>query len=115
MPAILKQERASARKVVITRLGPAQVPTAGSLCDRERDFALTAGPSGEARRSRSKDGWELSANASAALIGMLHIVTRSVSEECAVLANASGYDDLLLSVLRNTPIKAPRLPTILLP
>ena len=41
---------------------------------------------------------------------MLRIVTRSVSEEVMrILANASGYDDRLLAVYCNVPIKAPVL------
>jgi hypothetical protein len=65
MPAILKSQAGADGKVVVTRLGPAQVPTAGALFDRGRDFALAAGPAGKVRWTRGKDGWQLSAAVSA--------------------------------------------------
>jgi len=62
--AMLQDEAAADRGVLVTTLGPANVPGASSLYDPEKDLALTAGPAQGVRWSRYGDNWHVNVAAS---------------------------------------------------
>jgi hypothetical protein len=61
----VRDEAQADRGVLVTTLGPAEVPGAGSLFDPDRDVAVTAGPAGQVRWNRADGGWRLSSSADA--------------------------------------------------
>ncbi|MCX5670790.1 MAG: discoidin domain-containing protein [Planctomycetota bacterium] len=62
--ARLQDEAKTDKSVLVTTLGPAQVPGALSLFDRERDLAMTVGPADRAQWRRG-EGWEVRSSAPA--------------------------------------------------